>query len=219
LIALVPSVPQIVAVFIPGTATAPAVLLALASILLYIPAGGATVHAVAQRYLGRTIDVAECYRHAWWRVLSLFVAWLVITLALIGSLILWIILIGIPLFFYLQVVLFFAAEVIMIEGRGPIAALGRSRELVRGSWWRVFGIGAAFVLIFVALVISAALAAIIVGYFNLTIGSILFAALNTLILPVMLVGRTLVYLDLRARKERYSLDALASDIARSFVAS
>src|SRR5262249_60338781 len=33
-----------------------------------------------------------------------------------------------------------AAPAVILEGAGPIAALRRSWQLVRGSWWRVFGI-------------------------------------------------------------------------------
>ena len=42
---------------------------------------------------------------------------------------------------WLAVVLYFASQAVVAEGRPPIEALRRSRELVRGQWWRVFGIG------------------------------------------------------------------------------
>lgn len=33
-----------------------------------------------------------------------------------------------------------APAVAVIESRGPIAAMSRSAHLVRGAWWRIFGI-------------------------------------------------------------------------------
>ena len=97
----------------------------------------------------------------------------------------------------------------MIEGKGSIAALGRSMELVRGSWWRVFGIGVVFALILLATSkVVSELGDIIL------IGLIVPAVATVLVLPILLIGRTLVYLDLRVRKEGYTLDALASEVRR-----
>ena len=44
------------------------------------------------------------------------------------------------------------------------------------------------------------------------LGTIAGSAVSALILPVMLIGRTLVYLDLRVRKEGYRTDTLASEV-------
>jgi hypothetical protein len=41
---------------------------------------------------------------------------------------------------YVQISLTFATPVVMLEKQGIRAALSRSRSLVHGSWWRVFGI-------------------------------------------------------------------------------
>ncbi|MGW4630994.1 hypothetical protein ACWEMU_33745, partial [Streptomyces rubiginosohelvolus] len=34
-----------------------------------------------------------------------------------------------------------APTVVVFEGQSPVAALRRSAQLVRGTWWRVFGVG------------------------------------------------------------------------------
>lgn len=57
-----------------------------------------------------------------------------IPLGFAGSLVLW------PLAVWLWVLFSLAPAVVVIESRGPIAALRRSVELVRGSWWRICGI-------------------------------------------------------------------------------
>ena len=41
---------------------------------------------------------------------------------------------------WLAVLWSLSSTVLLLEGGGITRALSRSRELVRGSWWRVFGI-------------------------------------------------------------------------------
>ena len=183
-------------------------------VFLSILAGGASVSAVVDQHLGRPIDVWGCYKRAWNRVLSLVVVFLVVSLALSGSAILMIIIVGIPLFFWLLVVWFYATEAIIIEGEDPISALGRSYGLVKGTWWRVFGIGVVFVLVLITLSIVGGIPALVVASINPVTGALLSAVVSSLILPVFLIGRTLVYFDLRARKERYTLEVLASEVGR-----
>ena len=78
LIAFVPQVPSILASFVPGGSLvidfAKIGVTVVVGIFLYILASGAFVYAVAQRYLGRSIDVRESYRRAWLKVLSLVIA-------------------------------------------------------------------------------------------------------------------------------------------------
>jgi hypothetical protein len=62
---------------------------------------------------------------------------------LFGSIIL------LPVAVYVSVRLSLAVPVVMREGRGPVEALRRSWDLVKGSWWWVFGVG-----IVVALTVS-----------------------------------------------------------------
>ena len=122
-----------------------------------------------------------------------------------------VVIIGIALFFYLLVIWFFAFEAIMIEGKESIAALGRSRELVRGNWWRLFGVGVVFVLIFGAVSIAGGIAGLVLEIFSPVPGQLAFTAATVLVFPVMSIGRTLVYLDLRVRKENYNLGVLAAE--------
>ncbi len=209
--ALIPNVPLAISGYMSSLLDA---IFILVGILLLVLQAGAFVCWVAGHYASREVDVLECYRAAWRRVLSLAGATILILLALVVSMILWVILIGIPLFFYLLVIWFFADEAIMIERKAAVAALGRSRELVRGSWWRVFGIGVTFVGIILGLFLVGLIPSVIVWNINEDLGNILLTVVSVLVAPIFFVGRTLVYLDLRARKEGYSLEALASDIGR-----
>ena len=215
LIALVPQVLALVTAIVPGLGSVAAqVIFGFAGAFLSVLAGAATVWAVGQQYVDQQVGVIECYRRAWYRVLSLLIAFVLVGLGLAGSGILFLILIGIPLFFYVLVIWFFASEAIMFEGKGPTAALGRSRELVRGTWWRVFGIGVVYVLVLLGLFIPGLIAAAILGFESVTLEGIAVAVIAALVTPILLIGRTLVYFDLRVRKEGYTLDALADEMGR-----
>ena len=208
IIAFMPEIPFLIANVSPAWLS---VMLSLIGVLAYVLAGPATIHAVAQQYLGREIDIGQCFRRAWSEFLPLIIAFIVIVAALLGSALLMFMVIGIPLFFYLLVIWFFAGQAIIIESKGPMAALTRSQLLVSGSWWRVFGIVIVFVLIIVLLSL---ITGAIVSLFPGGVAFILSAVLYTLLSPIVPIGATLVYLDLRARKEGYTLEAMASEVAR-----
>lgn len=107
------------------------------------------------------------------------------------------------------------------EGIGPVKALGRSWNLVRDNWWRTLGI--VFILTIMVSLIQAALGALFTGIAALLpgLGADLRAGLETTVatLVAALVGAitpiaiTMLYLDLRVRKEGLDLDQLARQAA------
>ena len=109
--------------------------------------------------------------------------------------------IGIPAAIYFGITWVFVWQVALLEGCGPRAALSRSSALVKESWWRVLGIMLLFGLI--AGAISGVLGMIPV------LGSIVGAILSAL---VAIIGSTVLYYDLRVRKEGYSLEVLAGEL-------
>ncbi len=211
-IASVPQIPLFIASVSPDSG---AVLFFLLGLLLIPLSVGATIYAVVQQRLSKMINVGECFRYSLQMVVMLILAFILVVLALIGSAILMLILIGIPLYFYLLVIWFFASHVIIIEGRGPISALGRSNDLVKGSWWRVFGIGVVFTLIMIGLFLVALIPFGILTIFAPVLGSVFFAVISAVLFPITYIGGTLVYIDLRVRKEDYNLDMMASEIRRA----
>ena len=104
---------------------------------------------------------------------------------------------------FLGVALYFSAQAVVAEDRSPVDALGRSRELVRGQWWRVFGIGIVF-----SVMIGVVTALITAG---LEVGadaadSQALALLGSMIGDVLTIAftalaATLVFFDLRVRQE------------------
>ena len=208
IIALVAQVPLAIQQLVPNLALS--VVLFIAAVFLSILAAGATVRAVASHYLGTEISVGNCYRRAWDRTLSLLGSEITFIIALLISFVL---VIGIPLFFYLLVSWFFYAQAIMLEGRkGPRNALRRSGELVRGSWWRVFGIGIVFVLLLIIINTGASIPGFIASDSSPIVGAVLISLAGAVVTPIGFIGATLVYFDLRIRKEGYTLETMSSEV-------
>ena len=175
----------------------------------------ASVMAVGQHYTEGAIDTGHCLRRAWYRIASLSAGYVVVALALVGAGVLIFVLIGIPLFFYLLVVWFFFVECIMLERKKPMDSLWRSRDLVQGSYWRVFLIGLVYTLIAVGISVVAGLADALLSQISPILSSLAVAGVSALITPFLWIGRTLVYYDLRVRKEQYTMEDLAADMGLS----
>jgi hypothetical protein len=103
----------------------------------------------------------------------------------------------------------------MAEDIGPIRGLGRSWNLVKGQWWRTFGI-----LVIVAIlqtIISYALfilfgliaALFSTGDFQAALVQVGSTLLSALVSPITTIAVVLLYFDLRVRKEGLDLDQLA----------
>jgi len=90
--------------------------------------------------------------------------------------------------------------VIVIERAGVIESFGRSRELVRGSGWQVFGV--IVVLFLVLFIIRAALQAIIGGISDESFVGYALADLisNVLFVPLTALAATVIYVELRRVK-------------------
>jgi hypothetical protein len=177
----------------------------------------ACFRAIAQAYLGRPTDWRESLSYALKHVPSLLWLALLYGLGVVLGLIL-LILPGI----WLYVAWPFAMPALLIEGRRGRAALGRSFQLVRGRWWRTFGI------IIVGFILAGVVSSLVQGVFlaGILVGSdndalvLLFSALAgvvglTITTPFQAALLTVVYFDLRVRKEGFDLELLASEIGGS----
>lgn len=209
-IALVAQVPFFVAALIPNVTMAFAV--SMASLLTSLLASAAVTYFVAQRYLGRFTSATNCYAAALSYGTSLLVNFGAFMAAVLALGILSLFIIGVPLLVFAVVAWFFYIQAVMIENKGPGTALTRSWELVKGSWWRVFGVGIVFVLLTIIGGLITSIPGIIVGFANETAGGLIAAFGNVLVTPIACIGAMLLYLDLRVRQEGYTLERLASDM-------
>jgi hypothetical protein len=103
---------------------------------------------------------------------------------------------------YLWTVWWVSAQAVVAEGLGPIQGMAHSRHLVKGSWWRVFGI---------ALLISVigGLLAAVLGIPLFAVGAVADSGILTLLGQIILDGvvysftalaGTFLFFDLKARK-------------------
>ena len=118
------------------------------------------------------------------------------------------------LFFYVRLLL--TTQAIILEGQGPLAGLTRSWRLVGQAFWRSLGI---FLLVYafiyiVSLVVQLPLMAMGALFGMLFDNSLLYQSITSLVtygvlilvLPLQFIIFTLLYYDLRIRKEGYDLE-------------
>jgi hypothetical protein len=112
---------------------------------------------------------------------------------------------------------------IIAEDESAAGSLRRSWELTRGVWWRVFGIMFAVgLLVYLVSGLPATIVTAFVTYtrqVDTTTGLILvevISQLGTMIaMPVQLAVNTLIYYDLRVRKEGYDLELMAQQMSEA----
>jgi hypothetical protein len=98
-----------------------------------------------------------------------------------------------------------AAPVVVLERPGVFAALGRSRELVRGNGWQVFGV--IFVLFFLVIIVSSAIQ-IAADSAGTGAGIVARVIVGILTGPISGLAAAVLYFDLRAASgERAAPDA------------
>jgi hypothetical protein len=97
----------------------------------------------------------------------------------------------------LMVIWSVVAPVTVLERPGPFAAFGRSRELVRGNGWQVFGV---IVLVFLAV----AAISVGAGLISASLGSLGRAlvqwAINAALAPATALSAAVLYFELRGRR-------------------
>ena len=226
-------------------------VLVLATIVLSIVATAAIAFGVARHYTRGRADFGESLSHAFQVAILLIAQAIVVTVVAIGLLLAGILLLvfgaiaagddggamavafiifgillaitGLAVVIWIGVHWFAAAYAVVIEGKGPIAGLGRSWNLVRGSWWRVLGISLLIALITIVAAIAIAIPSGIIAGLALTVGgaaestawtlsgSIAGAVASVLVTPFAYTAGVLLYFDLRVRNEGFDLDALAAE--------
>ena len=98
-------------------------------------------------------------------------------------------------------------QAVMIDGKQNWSALDASADAVRGAWWRVLGIGLVISLIQAGPVLLAGAAVLLPPLAAATIGGLALA----LVLPFQSAAQTLLYYDLKARKQTYADDFVSVD--------
>jgi hypothetical protein len=185
------------------------------SFIAGIVATGACFKAIADGYLGETAEWRPALGYAARRLHSIL--WVTILSAVIS--VLGLVLLIVP-GIYLYVSFAVAVPVLLTEGLKGRKALGRSRRLVKGRWWGTFGVvflGAILVGIVEGALVGLAAVVTTLDTADPTLGSFLVNTTATVLAsllatPLSAAFITVLYFDLRVRKEAFDLQLLADQI-------
>ncbi len=205
---------------------------ALLAVIAGIVAGGALTLAVSERFLDRQAGVASSYRRIKDRLPALIGTAILVGLIIVVGFLLCII----PgIYFYFSFIL--SAIVVVLERKGPRAAMSRSRELMRVKTERgFFTLRSNSAKALVILLIIFALATVVntvsaipqllvaalydaagpdAGRFMYVMG-LISGAINTVlesaVAPVYTLPIVLLYYDIRIRFEGYDLEMLSQSL-------
>ena len=199
----------------------------IGAVLVY----GAIAYGVEQHYVTGEVATRECYTRVWRNVRSLILLALVpvaviIALALplrFGSDLAGttLVLLLLPLAVSAAVYWSMAVPTAVIEGKWAMLAIIRSFALVRGSWMRGFGVALTLVLIALGMAIVVSIpTSLATEFLNTTLASRTTSVVvgigdilvSVIVPPVLLIAWTLLYNDLRVRKEGYDVSAMSNEL-------
>lgn len=160
----------------------------LAGALVTVVATGAIIHAVHEFCSGTPPSASRSLDVAFERFVALFTSNLLAGLLSLASLIF------LP---YFVVRWTFGPQAVMIEGKRNWAALDASSSIVKGQWWRTLGI-----LLVVGLVaIGPLLLASSASLLPILPATVIISTVFAFVIPFILTAQTLLYYDLKARKQ------------------
>jgi hypothetical protein len=200
-----------------------AILFILPMIVLGPIGSAAMLRVIAQEYLGRPVSLGDAFKFALGRFLPL-----------LGTSILAGIGIGFGMVaccvpgIYLAIIWAFISQVVVMEDLAGSTAMGRSKDLVEGYFWQVFG-----VILVVGLIVGIATAPItltlalalpfqgplnpnnpfqveLTSYLNFAINRVFGTALNGIGQVFIAICTTLLYFDLRNRKESFDVEHIVA---------
>ena len=210
----------------------------LGTFLLSLIVGGALIYASAHAFLKRDITAGDALRQTLQRFLPLLGSALLWVLVVFGT---FITIIGIPFSVYFFVRWGLYTLPVLFEKTSATKALKRSSELVKGTWWRVFGIIIAIFLItfMIGFILQTSFWVIFnsivvpdpteeptmwesirilfiptpndIGWSAYLVRSLVTLSIGALLMPIGSIGSALLYFDMRIRKEAYDLEMQATD--------
>lgn len=167
--------------------------------LVFLAASAAVVVIASEAYLGREVAAADAVRAAGRRFLSVWGAAIIQGILVFLGLMLLIVpgIIALVATFAIQ-------QAVMIEGESAGDAFSRSRELARGHFSHILltGVLAAIIVMFAMMGFGFAIA---VGVSSVRLATLLTNVLMIAINPLAAVVGTVLYYDLRIRKEAFDV--------------
>ena len=122
--------------------------------------------------------------------------------------------------------LLFVPQAVLLEGTGASRSIGRSIELIKGSFWKTLGI---LILISIALFLIKSLVVVVGGVVIAMLSGgvdtagtsiqnfqklpLVAGVVDLFLQPFRMVVITLLYYDIRVRKEAYDTELMAEELA------
>jgi hypothetical protein len=210
-VAVVALLPYIVLVAVTGgtgTASPSALLVVLAQYLCAALAEAAVIVGVSQAYLEGSVDIQHALVSTAGRLPTILLAGFFRGMAvMVGFL---------ALFFpgiYVLLRTFAIIPVVVLEERSAGESFRRSWDLAKGEVWKVFVTLLLAWLIFFVLYLLLAMIAGMLASRNERASSLIVAILLALVYPITGVVTTLLYYDIRVRREGFDLELLAREAA------
>jgi len=202
-------------------------------------ATGGVTYAVSQLYLGRRVTIAEAYQAVVPRLLALILAPMIVTvlaLIIIAAVALvfggigaaanfsalaacGFVLVGLPLLIFLSIKFCVINPAIVVEGLGPVGGIARSWGLVSDHFWRVFLIWLVFLALAIVIFLIQGLVSGIFGGIlsGAAVAQVVVEQVVSLFFQIVLtllgiIVATLIYYDLRVRKEGFDLETMANQL-------
>ena len=187
-------------------------LIVFAIVLLPL-CGAAMTLNISASYLGEELTTVQSYARAAPRLLPLLATKILVGLMLVAGFLM----LFVP---YIIFLLWFAVvePVVILEGMMGPAAMGRSRELMRGNMGK--GILLGIVLLALTVAMSAIIGALthFVPWPHEAIAVFAQNVLQAVILPIQTAPWILLYYDLRIRKEAFDLQKLSEALGQPITA-
>lgn len=201
-------------------------------------AKGALTFAIGDRYLDRRTSIGSCYGRIWglfFRLLgAVLLSGLVMVVAMVPGFILMTLgaasgtaggaagggclgmvsALVLGLLFYAWFI--FAPSACVLENLGPVASLGRSRQLARGNFWRIIGLVVLIIIINLLIllpvnfVLGMAFDPMTSGTTGLMLNQAIQGAIKVILEPFFVIALVLLYYDIRIRREAFDLEVLAT---------
>ncbi|MCG9126544.1 hypothetical protein JT359_02980 [Candidatus Poribacteria bacterium] len=208
-------------------------LFAIVSMLLSFYIVAVLSYTTAHVFLGQNISPSNAFIHTLLHFVKFLACSFIYILVLAGLIIT---IIGIPFAVYMFIRWGFYTLPLLFEGKSVTKSLKRSSELVKGSWLRTFGITILIILIvqMIQTIFSTSIGMIFtlipganeiqdegilenlrrmfapspidIGWGIYLIRSFITLAIHSILLPIGSIGSTLLYFDLRIRKDAYDLE-------------
>ena len=181
-------------------------LIAVVAVVIFVLAGGVTTAIASNVYLDRPVDVAAAFG----QVLRRFVPLVVVTLIVVVLGVIGLMLFVLPAFYVLARFLS-VRQIVILEDAGVGRAMRRTSELSAGAKWHI--LATLFFVAVLTLAIDIGVSLLIGRVPSQVFVNLVSTAVAVVIGPLFGIAETVLYYDLRIRREGFDVEYMAGAAA------